>query len=687
MRGYDAFANVIKSGGKTRRAAKMQLLNMDHGDIERFIACKWEEEQKAHVLIDAGYDGSVNGEAYSSVSFQNSNHSVRVTDDDMRSRNGSEIRAGPPTRISWRKWRGVAAIQASSTPATINAWNTCDEDGEINASNPCSEYLFLDDTACNLASLNVLRFAYRNAKGQVTGFDEFGFRQAVRVMITAMDIIVSKSKYPTEKITERSNNYRTLGIGITNLGALLMSMGIPYDSDAGRKMAAEIVSIMSAEGYLQSARMAAKLGPFRRYDANRTAVLAVLEQHRIEAEKQGLGSEATWAAAIEEATTSGIRNAQISVIAPTGTISFMMDCESTGIEPIIALSAIKQMSGGGSMKVKASDCVIDGMRHTKYYPDKRGLDPQSLAATLIEFGPRAIPDFPYRDVFQTALGDNPVSVEGHLRMMEAVQPFLSGGISKTVNMPASATVEDIRGVYVEAWRLGLKSVAVYRDGSKRSQPLNVEPVAEEDGVQVEREAEEPRKTGHLRNRLPDTRASVTHHFRLGEVDGYVTVGEYFDGRPGELFIKVAKQGTALSGLLDSVGIAVSIGLQYGVPLKLLASKFKGMAFEPAGWIDGLFHPSVMSYIFDWMDYRYSDTGAPAQAEVTAGNARALSISESVGPTTITGIVCPDCGSAAELNGTCVGLPQLRLQLGLRLSRSFFTATHFPASAGVGKRSQ
>ena len=672
MQMLDANAGVIKSGGRTRRSATMRILDMGHDDIATFIRSKGIEEAKAQALIAQGYDGSLNGEAYSSVFFQNANHSVRITDDEMAK---GQVEGSHENRMlrmmSEEAWRcGDPGVQFADA---INQWHTCKADGDIVASNPCSEYLFLNDTACNLASINVMAFATR-AKGRVVGIDLEGFRQAVRVMITAMDIIVDNSHYPTEELARRTKIYRTLGLGITNLGAFLMARGYAYDSIVGRNAAKEIVSIMAAEAHLQSIRIASKLGPYTGWEDNRNAHLGVIHRHVVEAEKRGQ-SASLWQRALELADRYGMRNAQLTVIAPTGTISFLMDCESTGIEPLISLSANKSLSGGGELEVSAQACVEDGLRQFGYSK----IDHPNLAhaAKSARKGIRSVKGLSdtHHEVFETALGTNGqgiVSPEGQIDMMAAIQPFICGGISKTVNLPAKVEPEHIRDVYRYAHERGIKSIAVYRDGSKLSQPIQantkidaakvgVGPVVATEEVELE--------VLRSRERLPDTREGVIHHFRLGGSDGYVMVGLYEDGRPGEVFIKVAKQGSALSGLLDAIGIAVSIGLQHGVPLSLFVSKFKGMSFDPSGWANGKHHPSLMSYIFDWMGQNYVHEGAGdfvgrlkktidtfknpqwADAAKTAPSLE-FRIDPAGNRYPPSATMCPECGAVSAQTGTC-----------------------------------
>src|SRR5438132_2819248 len=599
MRGYDSFAGVIKSGGKTRRAAKMVILNADHPDILDFIELKEREERKAWALIDAGYEGAFNahGGAYDSVQFQNANHSVRVTDDFMRSYEKGgiwETRAVTDrgrvmdTFIARELMRQMAlSAWVCGDPGmqfdtTVNDWNPCANTARINASNPCSEYMFLDDSACNLASLNLMRF-YTDANG----FDVEGYRAALRIVITSQEIVVDNASYPTEAIERNSHAFRPLGIGYANLAAMLMARGLPYDSDEGRDYAAAVTSILSGESYAQSARIADKLGPFAGYGLNEEPFLRVIDKHRRAAYRintralpADLADAATkvWDEAYALGQQFGYRNAQISVLAPTGTIAFMMDCDTTGIEPDIALVKYKKLVGGGVLKI-VNQTVPIALKRLGYdqkqindiihYIDEN--DTIEAAPHLLE---SHLPVFDC--AFKAAHGSRSIHYLGHLKMMGAVQPFISGAISKTINMPTSATIEDIESAYIEAWKLGLKAVAVYRDGCKRSQPLST-------GKSVEVLAELGIVPTPVRRKLPDERESITHKFSIGGHEGYITVGKYEDGSPGEIFITMAKEGSTISGLMDSFATMTSLALQHGVPLQLLVDKFTQMRFEPSGF--------------------------------------------------------------------------------------------------------
>ena len=629
MKGFDAFAGVIKSGGKTRRAAKMVILNADHPDVLDFVRCKSSEEKKAWALIDAGYDPSFNGEAYSSVFFQNSNNSVRVTDEFMRAVvNDSAwttraVRDGRPmdTFKARELFREISeAAHLCGDPglqfdSTINGWHTCPNTDRINASNPCSEYMFLDDSACNLASLNLMHF--RTIDGD---FDVTAFKHAVDVVLLSMEIIVGFSKYPTEKIAKNSHDFRPLGLGYANLGALLMATGLPYDSDAGRNYAAAITSLMCGQAYAMSARMAGKMGPFAGYQKNEEPFLGVIRKHRKAAYNvppEDVGSDLfdaqkkAWDEALALGTELGFRNSQVTVLAPTGTIGFMMDCDTTGIEPDIALIKYKKLVGGGMLKI-VNQTVPQALEKLGY--------PQTQAQDIITYldkhetiegAPHLKPEhLPVFDcAFKPAKGQRSIHWMGHLKMMGATQPFLSGAISKTVNMPSDAAVEDIEKAYLEAWKMGLKAVAVYRDGCKRTQPLNTskDKVKDTKAVVAEPALVAVRDASAMRRRLPDERRAITHKFSIGGHEGYMTVGMYEDGTPGELFCVMAKEGSVVSGLMDSFATAVSLALQYGVPLQVLVDKFSHTRFEPSGFTGNPNIPiakSIIDYIFRWLALKF-----------------------------------------------------------------------------------
>jgi ribonucleoside-diphosphate reductase alpha chain len=618
MRGFDSFAGVIKSGGKTRRAAKMVILNIDHPDVAQFIRCKAEEEKKAHVLISAGYPASFDqeGGAYDSIQYQNANHSVRVTDEFMRALEDDgwwETRAVTTGDVMGR-YRARALMRMIAEAAwvcgdpglqydtTVNRWHTCKNSGRINASNPCSEYMFLDDSACNLASLNLIRFV--DEKGN---FLTEALRHAVDVMILAQEIFVDFSHYPTPTIAANSHDYRPLGLGYANLGALLMAEGIPYDSPEGRAYAAAITSLMCGEAYLQSARVAEALGPFPGYPVNREPMLEVIAMHRDAAHRvptRGVPLELrraatdSWDTALDHGRQFGYRNSQVTVLAPTGTIGFMMDCDTTGIEPDLALVKVKRLVGGGTLKI-VNQTVPRALAKLGYDEESRTVILKYLESTGTIEGAPGLKDehLPVFDcAFKAISGTRFISPLGHLRMMGAVQPFLSGAISKTVNIPEDTIPEEIEKLYFEAWKLGLKAVAIYRDNCKGSQPLAAA------GVPAGQAAFQP-----VRRKLPDERVAMTHKFSVEGQEGYVTVGLYEDGKPGELFITMAKEGSTLSGVMDAFATAISLTLQYGVPLEFLVNKFSHVRFEPAGWTNNPQIPyakSIIDYIFRWLAAKF-----------------------------------------------------------------------------------
>jgi len=642
MRGFDAFAGVIKSGGKTRRAAKMVILNADHPDVVPFIRCKADEEKKAWALIDAGYDGSFNGEAYGSIFFQNSNNSVRVTDAFMKavvedkSWTTHAVRDGKAldtyrARDLFKEISEAAHLCGDpglQFDSTINDWHTCANSDRINASNPCSEYMFLDDTACNLASLNLMHF--RTIDGD---FDVEAFQHAVDVVLLAQEIIVGFSKYPTEKITRNSLDYRPLGLGYANLGALLMATGLPYDSDEGRHYAAAITALMCGRAYRQSARMAERMGTFSGYAKNDEPMLRVIRKHRKAAWQipaTGVSkslmdaARASWDEALAAGEAHGFRNSQVTVLAPTGTIGFMMDCDTTGIEPDIALIKYKKLVGGGMLKI-VNNTVPLALQKMGYTPSEVTEIISFLEKNdTIEGAPHLKADHlaVFDCAFKPAKGSRSIHWMGHLKMMGAAQPFLSGAISKTVNLPNDATVEDIGAAYLEAWKMGLKAVAVYRDGCKRSQPLNTKKEDTSKAARTELPAElaavAPRAA---RRRLPDERQALTHKFNIAGHEGYLTVGMYEDGTPGELFCVMAKEGSVVSGLIDSFATAISLALQYGVPLQVLVDKFSHTRFEPSGFTGNPDIPiakSITDYIFRWLSLKFLSGTNPLQARTAAG---------------------------------------------------------------------
>ena len=621
MKGFDAFAGVIKSGGTTRRAAKMVILNVDHPDVEEFITCKVNEERKAWALIEAGYDSSFTGEAYGSVFFQNSNNSVRVTDEFMRAvaedRDWHLHAVTDSNRVvKTMRARAVMRLMAESAwqcgdpgiqyDTTINDWHTSANSGRINASNPCSEYMFLDDSACNLASLNLMKFL--NEDGSI---DVEGYRHAVHVTITAQEILVGNAAYPTERIGKNSEDFRPLGLGYANLGALLMARGVPYDSPEGRDLAACITAVMTGEAYAQSARMAREVGPFTGFAVNRQPMLRVIAKHReaaynipsenVEADLVAAARRA-WDEAHELGAKHGYRNGQATVLAPTGTIGFMMDCDTTGVEPDIALVKYKKLVGGGMLKI-VNQTVPLALQRLGYGDTAVGDICAHIDANDTIEGAPSLRDEELA-VFDCAFtpqnGTRSIAWQGHVRMMSAVQPFISGAISKTVNMPNEATVDEIEQAYIDGWKLGLKALAIYRDGSKRSQPMATS-MDKTTGRMVQI-VERP-----LRKRLPAERNALTHRFEVGGHEGYITVGLYDDGQPGEIFLKMAKEGSTVSGLMDAFATAVSLALQYGVPLQALVDKLSHTRFDPQGFTKNPEVPiakSLMDYIFRWMASRF-----------------------------------------------------------------------------------
>jgi ribonucleoside-diphosphate reductase alpha chain len=690
MRGYDAFAGVIKSGGKTRRAAKMVILNTDHPDIEEFINSKADEERKAWALIDAGYDGSFNvkGGAYDSVFFQNANHSVRATDEFMRAvvedrewKTRYVISGDPCETLRARdlmKKMAEAAWQCGDPgmqfDTTINDWHTCPNTARINASNPCSEYMFLDDTACNLASLNLMKF--RKEDGE---FDTEAFKAACRTVITAQEILVDNASYPTPAIDRNSHDYRPLGLGYANLGVLLMDRGLPYDSDAGRAYAAAITALMHGEAYAQSARVSGAMGAFAGYAKNAEPMLRVIDKHRQHAHmidstlvpRELLQSALTvWDEAYTLGIQHGYRNSQVTVLAPTGTIGFMMDCDTTGIEPDIALVKYKKLVGGGVMKI-VNQSVPGVLRKLGYDAGQvdeilKYIDEREMIEGAPHIKEEHLPVFDC--AFPPANGKRSIHYMGHVKMMAAVQPFLSGAISKTVNMPTDATPEEMANAYVESWRLGLKAVAVYRDGCKRSQPLSTSKHEMKAAVEAA-VAEEPRPA---RRKLPDERHSITHKFSIAGHEGYITVGMYEDGTPGEIFLVMAKEGSTISGLMDAFATSISIALQYGVPLEALVEKFSHVRFEPSGFTKNSEIPyakSITDYIFRWLASKFLSVEhqeavgvRTTEASLKPESAPAIARGSSAGPSepTTAGAFkaqtdapsCHYCGSIMVRNGSC-----------------------------------
>ncbi len=619
MRVYDQIAAVVKSGGKTRRAAKMQSLKDWHPDILDFIQCKNKEEKKARTLIDSGeYDANFNGEAYSSIMFQNANLSVRLSDEFMRAVDEGKkwktrwvtdaTKSGPEYEAKYILRQMAEGAWACGDPGvqydtTINKWHTCPNSGRINGSNPCSEYMFLDDTACNLSSLNLRKF--QRPEGT---FDVDRFRAAASVFITAQEILVDHASYPTPVIAKNSHLYRPLGLGYANLGSLLMSMGIPYDSDAGRGIAGSLTALLTGQGYLTSSRIASYLGPFAGYKENAEPMLRVMRMHRDAVDRIDstcpdylrAAAGKVWDECVDSGRQHGYRNAQATVLAPTGTIAFMMDCDTTGIEPDIALVKYKQLAGGGMMKI-ANRTVPVALKTLGYDSAEverlvKYIEEHETIENCPDLKPEHVAVFDC--AFKAANGTRTIHWKAHVKMMAAAQPFLSGAISKTVNMPKDSTVDDIEQAYFEGWRLGLKALAIYRDGSKQSQPLSTT-------------KEGDRKKGAdgrpARRRLPATRHSLTHKFSVGGHEGYITVGLFEDGTPGELFISMAKEGSTIGGLMDVIGTETSMGLQYGVPLEVLVEKFSHSRFEPSGWTPNPDIPvakSVVDYIFRWLGIQF-----------------------------------------------------------------------------------
>jgi ribonucleoside-diphosphate reductase alpha chain len=732
MRGFDAFAGAIKSGGKTRRAAKMVILNADHPDIIDFIDCKASEEKKAWALIDAGYDGGFNvvGGAYDSVGYQNANHSVRVSDEFMKAvvEDGewsthavldARVIDTYKARELMRKIADAAHLcgdPGMQFDTTINDWHPCINTARINASNPCSEYMFLDDSACNLASLNLRKFQKSSGEGDGE-LDVEAYKRAIEITILAMEIIVDSASYPTERIGKNSHDYRPLGLGYANLGALLMSRGLPYDSEPGRAYAAALTAILSGHAYRTSARISAEsTGPFSGYARNREPFMRVMRKHR--AAVEGIdaalvpydlmqAARECWDEAITLGTEHGFRNAQTTVLAPTGTIAFLMDCDTTGIEPDIALVKYKRLVGGGMLKMVNGS--VPEVLHRLGYDDSEVDDIVAYIdrEETIEGAPHlASEHLPVFDcAFRSAKGSRSIQYMGHVRMMAAVQPFLSGAISKTVNLPHDCTVEDIEDAYLEAWKLGLKAIAVYRDGCKRTQPLSTSAEqatstgqrrlsaadvldllsGEERGLVEDLRARKQRPAGPpaaVRYKLPPERHSFTHKFSVGGHDGYITVGLYEDGQPGEIFIRMAKEGSVIAGLMDSFATAISLALQHGVPLPVLCDKFKGTRFEPSGFTGNPDIPiatSIMDYLFRWLDLRFlsgerhpaarpSGVGQldlpsipliPKESDGEVRSARDILV-ESV--STVTWVresdapPCHECGTLMVRNGACHKCP-------------------------------
>jgi ribonucleoside-diphosphate reductase alpha chain len=696
MRGADASAGTIKSGGKTRRAAKMVVLNVDHPDVRDFVWCKAVEERKARALRDSGFDMDLDGKDSHSIQYQNANNSVRVTDEFMHAYEndadwklkavlGGEtvetVRARALMRdIAQAAWE--CADPGMQYDTTINEWHTCPATGRINASNPCSEYMHLDNSACNLASLNLLKFL--NDDGT---FDVASYKRAIEVVFTAQEIIVGNSDYPTEKIARNARSFRQLGLGYANLGALLMARGLPYDSDGGRAWAGALTAVMTGHAYAQSARIAEHTGPFAGFAPNRDAMLRVMRKHREAADHidpelvpEGLltAGKSAWDEAVALGEKHGYRNAQASVLAPTGTIGLMMDCDTTGIEPDLALVKTKKLVGGGSMRI-VNQTVPRALGRLGYTPEQ-ATDVVAYIAehnSIVEAPHLRAEHYP---VFDTSMGAQAIHYMGHVRMMAAVQPFISGAISKTVNMPEEVTVEEVENLFLEGWKLGLKAVAIYRNNCKVAQPLAAEKKSDATRPSEQAPAVIP---WSQKKRLPAVRPAKTVSFQVGDAEGYITAGEYPDDGIGEIFLKVSKQGSTLAGLMDAFSIAVSVGLQYGVPLADYVQKFVNMRFEPSGITndkDIRFASSLMDYIFRRLALEYLpleqrealgiksiEERKAAIADAGADNAAAsyapatdppapkpveVTTKEAVETKAIDAPLCYSCGSKMQPAGSC-----------------------------------
>jgi ribonucleoside-diphosphate reductase alpha chain len=675
MRGADSWAGTIKSGGKTRRAAKMVVLDVDHPDIREFIWCKAHEEEKAEALARAGFDMSIDGDGFQSIQYQNANNSVRVTDAFMRAveedgewrtiarQTGEPI--GEPMQarelmreIAEAAWR--CADPGVQYDTTINQWHTSPNSGRINASNPCSEYMHVDDSACNLASLNLMKF--RRADGT---FDTEQFVHTVDIVLLAQEIVVGPSSYPTEQIGVNARAFRQLGLGYANLGAYLMADGMPYDSDPGRGTAAAITALMTGRAYVESAKVAAAIGPYERYDENRDAHNNVMRMHRDAAyaipdaacADRGLleAARSTWDEAVSLGELYGYRNAQATVLAPTGTISFLMDCDTTGIEPDFSLVKYKELVGGGTMTI-ANRTVPLALERLGYGDEQIEAIERHITETGTIIGAPGLAD-EHLPIFDVAVGARAISHMGHIKMMGAVQPFLSGAISKTVNMPQTATVEDIAEAYIEAWKMGVKALAIYRDGSKTAQALRTDAQKEKDApvdidaavkVAVDKAIAE---LGPKRHRMPKERQSITHKFSIGGHEGYITAGMYEDGAVGEIFITdVGKEGSTLRGMMNSFATAISIALQYGVPLETLVQKFAYMRFEPEGITQNPeipFAKSMPDYIMRWLASRFLDAEVQEELGILTPEVRAKKMAEEAATSISSDTAAPGNGSSSE----------------------------------------
>ena len=681
MRAADASAGAIKSGGATRRSAKMVVLDADHPDVLDFIRCKVHEEKKAHALVDAGYDSSLDGEAYATVSFQNANNSVRVPDAFMRAvknDGGWSLRDRTTGAINPVKAREMMHEIAQATwecgdpgmqfDDTINNWHTCPEAGRQEATNPCSEYCWINDSACNLASLNLLKFLDNDGD-----FNIQAFKQTVHIMIIAQEILVGRASYPTEAIEKNSHDFRTLGLGYANLGALLMSCGLPYDSEQGRAVAAAITSLMTGQAYLTSSIIASRMGPFAGYEAsNVDSMMEVMKKHMTHAyssfdlvsDNLREAARKIWGNAMASGHDFGYRNAQVTLLAPTGTIAFMMDCDTTGVEPDLSLVKNKKLVGGGNLKI-VNQSITPALRHLGYQPSEI----ENILNYVNENGTiEGAPDFDnhlFLPIFDCAFPSKPggraIHYMGHLKMVAAVQPFLSGAVSKTINVPNNATVNEIRDAYIEAWESGVKCVAIYRDGCKRTQPLNTgasnKPTSQ---------AQDESFPLPVRRRLPDERTAVTHKFTVSGHKGYLTIGLYDDGSPGEMFLTMAKEGSTISGLMDALATSVSISLQHGVPLKNLVEKFAHSRFEPSGFTGNPDIPmakSITDYVFRWLGAKFlsdEDKGSLGiltkavidKQEMVAVGAKFDNSEMRTQETFNDSPACAVCGALMTRNGTC-----------------------------------
>jgi ribonucleoside-diphosphate reductase alpha chain len=669
MRGADASAGTIKSGGKTRRAAKMVILNVDHPDVRDFIWCKANEERKARVLRDGGFDMDLDGKDSFSIQYQNANNSVRVTDEFMKAYQQDQdwklkavlageavetVRARELMReIAQAAWE--CADPGMQYDTTINEWHTCPASGRINASNPCSEYMHLDNSACNLASLNLMKFL--DAEGS---FDVASFRHAVEVVFTAQEIVVGESDYPTERIAENARAYRQLGLGYANLGALLMARGLPYDSDGGRAWAGAITALMTGHAYRTSAHIAEVMGPFDGFTPNRDPMLRVMRKHRSAADEidpelvpEAMLSAAkqAWDEAVTLGERHGYRNAQATVLAPTGTIGLMMDCDTTGIEPELALVKTKKLVGGGTMQF-VNQTVPRALERLGY----DAAQTEDVVSYIAEHN--SVFEAPHLKaehypVFDTAMGEQPIHYMGHVRMMAAAQPFISGAISKTVNMPEQVTVEEVEQLFVESWRLGLKAVAIYRDNCKVAQPMSADKKKTAEQPVATDDAGLPRPE---RRRLPQSRPSITTKFEIGDAEGYITASRYPDDGIGEIFLKTSKQGSTLAGITDAFSIAISIGLQYGVPLETYVSKFINMKFEPSGMTndpDIRFASSIVDYVFRRLALDHLPEGQREGLGIKSITERTAEVTEKLGtatpePATVVGEPVADAAAAEPI---------------------------------------